>query len=96
MTAGEKTCCSDKQILPEETMYRKKMGFSVPLADWLRGELKDLTYNYFFSKDAGLTNFFQYDPLRRLWDSHQAGKRNYATILWSLLMFELWYRKFIG
>ena len=85
-----------KQILPKETMCRKKMGFSVPLADWLRGELKDLAYSYFFSRDAGLNNFFQYDPMRRLWDDHQTGKRNYGTILWSLLMFELWYREFIG
>jgi len=53
-------------------------------------------YNYFFSKDAGLNNFFQYEPLRRLWDDHQTGKRNYGTILWSLLMFELWYREFMG
>ena len=67
-----------------------------PLADWLRSELKDLTYYYFFSKDAGLTYFFQYGQLQKLWDDHQTGKRNYGSILWSLLMFELWHKEFIG
>ena len=96
MTAGERTCCSDKQILPEETMDRKKMGFSVPLADWFRRELKTTANQYLFAKDAGLANFFRTQPLKEIWDSHQAGKRNYATILWSLLMFELWFKEFMA
>ncbi len=84
-----------QQILPEEIMYRKKMGFCVPLADWFRGEIKDLSYRYFFDKDAGIKHFFNPDGLKSLWEQHQAQKRNYASVLWSLLMFELWYRKFM-
>jgi len=85
-----------QQILPEEVMHRKKMGFCVPLEDWLRGELKDLANAYLFDKDAGIRCFFNMDPLRNLWEMHQAGKRNYSTILWSLLMFELWHREFMA
>ena len=84
-----------ERILPREVMYRKKMGFSVPLADWLRGELKGMAHHHMFAKDAGLAHFFSMGSLRRIWDKHQAGTRNYATLLWSLFMLELWYREFI-
>jgi len=84
-----------QQMLPPETMYRKKMGFSVPLADWFRGELQELAYNYLFANDAGVNHFFRKDALKKIWNTHQAAKRDYATILWSFLMFELWYQKFM-
>lgn len=84
-----------QQILPKEIMYRKKMGFSVPLTDWFRGELKELANHYFFATDAGLNHFFKKKTLNKIWDAHQAGTRNYATILWSFLMFELWFRRFM-
>lgn len=86
---------SFRQILPDEIMYRRKMGFSVPLAQWFREELKEFASSRLLSADAGVNNFFKKDVLKNIWDLHQAETRNYATILWSLLMFELWYRKFI-
>ncbi len=87
---------SFKQILPKEIMYRRKMGFSVPLALWFREELKEFTSRNLLSRDAGVNNFFDRDILERIWNLHQARTRNYSTILWSLLMFELWYKEFIG
>jgi asparagine synthase (glutamine-hydrolysing) len=84
-----------RNILPHEVMYRKKMGFSVPLADWMRGELRDMAWRMLFDQKAGIWNFFRIDPLIEIWNLHQSGKRNFANILWSLLMFELWYRKFM-
>lgn len=86
---------SFKQILPKEIMYRRKMGFSVPLAQWFREELKEFTSRNLLSTDAGVNNFFNKDILERIWNLHQARTRNYSTILWSLLMFELWFRKFV-
>jgi asparagine synthase (glutamine-hydrolysing) len=81
-------------ILPEEILYRKKQGFSVPLARWMRGELKGLIQQRLFTPDSGLKHFFKPALLQDVWNCHQAGKRNYATILWSLLMFEFWYGNF--
>ena len=86
---------SFKQILPDEIMYRKKMGFSVPLARWFRNELKVFTCNHLFSPNAAVNNFFQEEILKKMWDHHQSGVRDYSTILWSLLMFELWFRRFM-
>ena len=86
---------SFRQILPKEIMHRKKMGFSVPMADWLRGELKDLAKGHLFDKESWLREFFHVRHLETIWEAHQAGRRNYATILWSLLMFELWHKTFM-
>ncbi len=86
---------SFKQILPKEIMYRRKMGFSVPLAKWFREELKAFASSNLLSTDAGVNNFFRKEIIMKIWNLHQARTRNYGTILWSLLMFELWYGKFM-
>lgn len=84
-----------RRMLPPEVMYRKKMGFSVPLAGWLRGELKEFTENRLFAGISGLSNFIKVTPLRKMWEDHQSGNRNYSSNLWCFLMFELWFRKFM-
>ena len=86
---------SFEHVLPKEIMYRKKMGFSVPLADWFRGELKDYTYTHIFSKNSGLKYFFYDHALKDIWETHQSGKRDYSSIIWPMLMFELWYKTFM-
>lgn len=79
-----------EKLLPPEVMYRKKMGFCVPLADWLRGELKDFTANNLLIGGQGVRQIFNMSEVRKIWDLHQEGKNNYGTILWEMLMFELW------
>jgi asparagine synthase (glutamine-hydrolysing) len=86
---------SFEKILPREIMNRKKMGFSVPLADWFRGELREYSLTTLFNGKNGLGEFFKMQELRRLWELHQSGARNYSPILWALLMFELWYQEYI-
>lgn len=83
-------------ILPSDVIYRKKMGFSVPLNEWFRGELRTLTTELFFSKGSGLSHFFNMAIIKNLWVEHQSLKRNYGVVLWSLLMFELWFRQAFG
>ena len=82
-------------ILPTEIMHRKKMGFCVPMEDWLRGELKEVAYRTLFAENAGLQNFFRMAALHELWDRHQAERQNYATLLWALLVFELWWNQYM-
>ncbi len=84
-----------QQSLPAEVLHRKKMGFCVPLADWFRGELRDLTSDYLFAKSTNIRQFFNMGSLKKVWELHQTGKRNYGSVLWSLLMFELWHREFM-
>ena len=84
-----------RNLLPEEILYRKKMGFSVPLASWFRSELRESASCHIFSPDAGLYHFFNRSVVEEIWDQHQSNKQDHGTVLWSLLMFELWYQKFM-
>ena len=82
-------------LLPQETLTRTKMGFSVPLARWLRGELRPVFEERMFSKDSFVSDLFDPEPIRAWWDRHQSGASDYAPELWSLLMLESWGRRFI-
>jgi asparagine synthase (glutamine-hydrolysing) len=96
---GEKKVILKKafaKILPSEVMHRKKMGFCVPMEEWLRGELREVTYSTLFSGNSGLKNFFKIQALQDIWDCHQSGRQNYATLLWAFLMFELWWHKYMA
>src|SRR5581483_8842466 len=80
--------------LPDEVLYRPKMGFAVPIASWLRDDLKEMAESVLFpSQDDGLLNTA---TIRRIWSEHQSGLRNRSTELWTLLMFRLWQQKIAG
>jgi asparagine synthase (glutamine-hydrolysing) len=83
-------------IVPSEILQREKMGFSIPLAQWFRGELKDVFEERVFAPTAFLNTLFNPDPIHRWWDQHQRGTRDYAYHLWALLVLECWGRRFIG
>lgn len=85
-----------KPWLPEDILYRKKMGFSVPLADWLRTELKEFAEQRLITKPDGLTSFFKQDEIERLWREHQAKRKDHSSLLWSMLMFELWWDRYMA
>lgn len=85
-----------KPLLSEETLYRKKMGFSVPLAQWLRVELRQQAETLLFAPNAGIRNYLAPNALRDIWQRHQAGKGDYGSILWSALCFELWWQRYVG
>lgn len=74
--------------LPREVMYRPKMGFAVPLAQWFRGPLKQRVRDAILGPDLADTGFFNAKYLRHLVETHQAGIRDYSAPLWSLLMFQ--------
>lgn len=79
-------------MLSEDVLYRKKMGFSVPMADWLRKELRETAETLLLSPDSGLSGLFDVAGIRRLWDLHQSGRNHVTQELWALLAFELWWQ----
>ena len=83
-----------ERLLPEEVLYRKKMGFSVPLAQWLRNELFELAEDIFNSNEGGLAQCFDMRKVRRLWQNHQRGEDKNTQELWSMVAFELWWRNY--
>jgi asparagine synthase (glutamine-hydrolysing) len=80
--------------LPHDILYRKKMGFVVPILEWLRTDLKDYAHAHIL-EGAATQAYFRPEAVRRIWNQHQSGLRNYAMELWILLMFNLWHERFV-
>jgi asparagine synthase (glutamine-hydrolysing) len=81
--------------VPASAIHRPKMGFSVPLAGWLRGDLRALGEELVLSERALARGYFVRAHVRRLWAAHQAGTRDHSHHLWTLMVLELWHRLFI-
>jgi asparagine synthase (glutamine-hydrolysing) len=77
-----------KPFLPDDILYRSKRGFSIPLADWFRGPLKERVRQAVLSPILLDTGYFNQTYLQHLVDSHESGVKDYSVFLWSLLMFE--------
>ena len=82
-----------RKHLPHDILYRQKMGFSVPIVEWLRGDLKDYARELVLD-GGGTRSYFQRDYVEKLWSRHQSGMSNFGTELWILMMFNLWHRRF--
>ena len=78
--------------LPNEVLYRPKMGFSVPLARWFRGPLKQRVRDAVLGERLASTGWFNRAYLRHLVDAHQSGASDYSSPLWTLVMFEAFLR----
>ncbi len=74
--------------LPNDVLYRPKMGFGVPLAKWFRGPLKARLRDAVTGGGLVESGLFATDYLHQLVDQHQSGRRDHSTLLWSLMMFE--------
>ena len=82
-----------RDILPWEITHRKKQGFGFPLVHYLRNELKDFAYNEVFGFD--LLNYYDKNTLKVYWDRHQGKKGDYCRIFWSIMMFNMWFKKWM-
>tara|TARA_R110002073_G_scaffold187005_3_gene345660 strand:- start:422 stop:2356 length:1935 start_codon:yes stop_codon:yes gene_type:complete len=78
--------------LSDNILYRKKMGFSVPLADWFRGALRQRLRKAILGPVLAETGIFNMHFLEEMLDQHQSGRRDYSAPLWTLLMFESFLR----
>ena len=74
--------------LPNEVLYRPKMGFSVPLANWFRGPLQQRLRAAIVDGGLADTGLFNRSYLEQLVAQHLSGRRDHSAVLWSLLMFE--------
>jgi asparagine synthase (glutamine-hydrolysing) len=84
-----------RQLLPKENLDRRKMGFGVPINHWFRGKLQPFLREVVLSEKAMRRGMFQRQTVERLIDDHTQGVRNYAHQLWTLMMLELWFQRFI-
>lgn len=89
-----KEACTD--LLPDEIMRKPKEGFSIPLKNWLRNELKDTMYAVLTDRSFLSLNLFNEKRLAHLIDEHVRGRQNYAHNLWPLMVFAMWHKRYIG
>ena len=82
-----------KRHLPDKILYRQKMGFGVPILEWMRGEIKEYARNIVLGGKAS-KRFLNHACLEKMWRDHQAKRRNHSTELWQVMMLNLWYDRF--
>ncbi len=81
--------------LSDNILYRDKMGFAVPLADWFRGALRERVRKAILGPTLADTGVFNMQFLEEMVDQHQSGRRDYSAPLWTLLMFESFLRNVV-
>jgi len=82
-------------ILPNEHIYRKKMGFAAPVNEWLKTDLKRFLDDHLFQSEL-LKIHTNLGYIRTLVQEHQSGARNNGQLLWSLLNLTLWEERFLS
>ncbi len=80
--------------LPHDILYRKKQGFSVPLAQWVREGLREYIYDTLFGTGSGLDEYLNHKYVKQLWEDHLKGFNDHSSQIWNVFMFELWRRQF--
>ena len=79
-----------KSYLPSKLFERPKVGFSVPISDWLRGPLKNWAENLLDPRLIEKDGYFNSKLITQKWHEHISGKKNWSNILWSIIIFQLW------
>ncbi len=80
-------------LLPPEILTRRKKGFVVPLAEWLRSDLYAMANSLLFDPEMH-DGLLDRAAVAQLWRQHQSGARDYSRPLWAVLMFRMWQKNF--
>ena len=83
------------RLVPAEVIYRKKMGFGVPISRWFRGSLRPFISEHLMSGQFKKRRLFQEGSVDRYLNEHLEGTHDHSFQLWSLLMLELWFQRFV-
>ncbi|MGA7430933.1 MAG: asparagine synthase (glutamine-hydrolyzing) [Xanthobacteraceae bacterium] len=76
--------------VPPELIERPKMGFGIPLGEWLRGPLRDWAETLLNEQRLRQAGLLDAGMVRRYWADHLDGRRNWQYLLWDVLMLEAW------
>jgi asparagine synthase (glutamine-hydrolysing) len=83
-------------LLPDRILHRKKQGFSIPLKNWLRGELQPLMRDLLAPRRVAARGLFEPGEVTALVEAHVAGRENHAHTLFPLMVFERWASAHLG
>lgn len=84
-----------RDLLPPAILRRRKRGFGIPHARWLRGDLRSLARDALLSPQAIGRGYFEREGVKRLLDEHDSGAIDHGLRIWNLLWLELWHRRYI-
>jgi asparagine synthase (glutamine-hydrolysing) len=84
-----------KRFLPAENLSRRKMGFGVPVGSWFRGTLQSFLRDMLLSEKARRRGLFNARAVEQMVAMHMRAEKDYSHQLWTLLMLELWFERFI-
>lgn len=84
-----------RKYLPSELIDRPKMGFAIPIKHWINNQWCDLSHDLVLSKRALERNNVNPEYLRQIFGEHRTGMRDYSSLIWALMVMEMWYRRYI-
>ena len=84
------------KYIPQSMMDRPKMGFGIPIANWLSNDLKQFVDQYFDAEYIHKQNIFNNEEIQRIKNSFYSGRIERAEKIWYLLMFQMWYDRWIN
>lgn len=82
-----------KSELPEEIIRKPKHGFAFPIEDWLRKDLKEMSFDLLMSSNSRLNEFLIREEIGKMIVEHQSQKKDYGAQIWALLLLELWFNQ---
>jgi asparagine synthase (glutamine-hydrolysing) len=82
-------------VVPDEWIDRSKQGFQVPMAEWFRTDLRDLARDLLLDPGARSHEYLRRDAVASLLQQHLAGAADNSSLLWSILIFEMWQREVV-
>jgi asparagine synthase (glutamine-hydrolysing) len=84
-----------QELLPPEIIRRPKAGFHVPLPAWLKHELRPLVEHQLGAEAVRRQGVFDPAAVEAIVAAHQSGRANYSRNIWGLLMWSLWYDRYV-
>lgn len=85
-----------RRYVPDHLIERPKAGFAVPLDMWLRGPLREWAESLIGAERLHREGILEAAPIRRYWDEHQSGQRNWQYLIWNILMFQAWHERWLS
>ncbi len=83
------------RVVPRDVLYRRKMGFGVPVGRWMRGDLQPFVREILLSEKDQKIGIFKPSEIADAVNRHVSGRQDLGNSIWVLLMLELWFNRFI-